>query len=87
MLPATTLCHPRIHPLCYRVVDSVVKSENEIFKKFWKESIETGLLDSTPERKYLALKLSVHVLPNLNTDQVCVRYLPAFWLTYMLMYK
>nr|XP_039271241.1 myb-binding protein 1A-like protein [Styela clava] len=70
MFSSTTQCHPRIHPLCYEVIENVVKSDTETFKKFWKESIDDGLLDSSPERKYLAFKLSIFTLPLVREDQV-----------------
>lgn len=70
MLASTTQCHPRIHPLCYEVTENVVKSDKDTLRKFWKEAIDGGLLESTPERKYLALKLAVHALPMLEEDQV-----------------
>lgn len=70
MILATTSCHPRIHPLCYEVAERVVKDDFDTFKKFWKEAVDGGLLESTPERKYLALKLAVHSFSLLNESQV-----------------
>uniref|UniRef100_H2Z4T0 DUF2428 domain-containing protein n=1 Tax=Ciona savignyi TaxID=51511 RepID=H2Z4T0_CIOSA len=66
----TTSCHPKISPLALSILTSVGKLGSKHLGKFWSEHLSSTLLTSSPERKYLSLKLAIHCLSCLEVDQL-----------------
>ncbi|XP_078484015.1 myb-binding protein 1A-like protein [Ciona intestinalis] len=66
----TTSCHPNINPFALSIISSVGKLGSKSLGKLWSEHLSTTLLSSSPERKYLSIKLAIHSLSCLEVDQL-----------------
>lgn len=75
LMDTTNTSHPRVHSLWNLVFDYLFSSDilsNDILEKFWKTIIEEGLLQSTHERKYLAMNLLLKIAPKIPSNKVDV---------------
>lgn len=69
LMNTTEVSHPKVHSLWKYVLEKALEDE-EYMKTFWTTIVEGGLLQSTHERKFLALQLLLQLTPNISTNMV-----------------
>eukprot|EP00794_Sanderia_malayensis_P009944 gene9944-10964_t len=77
LMSTTETSHPRLHTVWKDVLPYALKSTTNL-KSFWDVIIEGSLMQSTHERKFLALKVVQEVLPVVKKSQIEIIFSPLF---------
>ena len=65
-----SVCHPAVNASVLNVIGYISKQGSDVIVEFWTSSVQSELLSSSPEKKYLAFQLALHFLPFISPEKV-----------------
>jgi len=76
LIESTNTAHPRVHSIWDMVIQRTIEKSSESLSIFWKVVVQDGLLQSTHERKFLALNLLLKFTPLISEEHVAIVFSP-----------
>ena len=70
LIGKSTICHPIIDVSVLDVMTYIAEQSPNVLVDFWSTALQGELLSASPEKKYLAFNLALHILSFISVEKV-----------------